>query len=180
MWRPHLYWYRFCDVTTYTGTVSVTSPLILLPFLTVAEYQSGNRKTNSWSVIVFNKYYPVNAIWRLKIEPVEDKYVHAYIHIYSFGHYIACLAIYDFRLRFWYLQTLMFVLEFFFHRYVMICKFSSIIYIFRIQRTICIVVFHSLLRRAALFISFLFNSDLSHLYCYCVPVVPVQREPNLL
>jgi hypothetical protein len=169
LWRHHLYWYRFCDVPSYTVTVSNRSRISI-------RYQ----KTNSWSVIVFNKYYPVNAIWRLKIEPVEDKYVHAYIHIYSFGHYIARLAMYDFLLRFWYLQTLLFVLEFFFHRYFMICKFNSIISIFRIQRTICIVVFHSPLSRAALFISFLFNSDLSQLYCYCVPVVPVQRESNLL
>jgi len=33
LWRHHLYWYRLCDVPTYTGTVSVTSPLILVPFL---------------------------------------------------------------------------------------------------------------------------------------------------
>ena len=44
---------------------SVKSTLLLLPFLTVAQHESGTRKTISWSVTIYDKN-SVNAILLVK------------------------------------------------------------------------------------------------------------------
>jgi hypothetical protein len=51
----------------------VTSALILLPFLSVAQQESGTRKAIFWSVTVYNKTVSSQYNLTAQIEPMQDK-----------------------------------------------------------------------------------------------------------
>jgi hypothetical protein len=51
----------------------VTSALILLLFLSVAQQESGTRKAIFWSVTVYNKNVSNQCSLTAQIEPVQDK-----------------------------------------------------------------------------------------------------------
>ena len=53
---------------------SVTSTLILLPFLTVSQHESSTRKTISWSVTIYSKNLSCqcNLTAQIPVEPVQD------------------------------------------------------------------------------------------------------------
>jgi hypothetical protein len=51
----------------------VTSVLILLPFLSVAQKEWGTRKVISWSVAVYSKKIASQCNLTAQIEPVQDK-----------------------------------------------------------------------------------------------------------
>ena len=50
----------------------VSSVLILLPFLTLAQHESGTRKTISWSVNEYSKHLSSQYNLLAQIEPVQD------------------------------------------------------------------------------------------------------------
>ena len=52
---------------------SVTSVLILLPFLTIAQHESGTSKATYWSVTVYNKNVSSQCNLPAQIEQVQDK-----------------------------------------------------------------------------------------------------------
>ena len=51
----------------------VTSALILLLFLTIAQHESGIRKINSWSVTVHKNCFSSQCNLTAQIESVQDK-----------------------------------------------------------------------------------------------------------
>jgi hypothetical protein len=52
---------------------SMMSALILLPFLTISQHESGSRKSISWSVTVYNKNLSSQCNMTAQIEPLQDK-----------------------------------------------------------------------------------------------------------
>jgi len=54
----------------------VKSAFILLPFLIVALYESGTRKSIFWSIIVYNKYVSNQCNCTARKEPVQDKIIY--------------------------------------------------------------------------------------------------------
>jgi hypothetical protein len=50
--------------------------LILLPFLTVVQHESGTRKAIFWSVTVYNKNLSSQCNLTAQIEPVLDKIIY--------------------------------------------------------------------------------------------------------
>jgi hypothetical protein len=60
----------------FSKASSVMSALILLPFLSVAQHESGTRKAIFWSVIVYNKDLSSQCNFTAQIEPVQDKSVY--------------------------------------------------------------------------------------------------------
>jgi len=57
----------------FSKASSVTSVLILLPFLPVAQQESGTRKAIFWSVTVYNKHLSSQCNLPAQTEPVQDK-----------------------------------------------------------------------------------------------------------
>jgi hypothetical protein len=53
--------------------INVTSTLILLLFLTIAQHETGTRKAVSWSVTVYNKILSSQCKLTAQIESVQDK-----------------------------------------------------------------------------------------------------------
>ena len=52
---------------------SMKSALVLLPFIIVAQHESGTRKTISWSVTVDNKHLTSQCFLTAQTEQLQDK-----------------------------------------------------------------------------------------------------------
>jgi hypothetical protein len=75
-------WAETCVVLIVFIVPSVTSTLILLPFLTLTQHKSGTRQTISWSVTIYiyiTTIYPVNAIFSAQVEPAQDEIKFSFI-----------------------------------------------------------------------------------------------------
>jgi hypothetical protein len=60
-------------LNVFKGASSVMSALTLLPFLSVAQQESGTRKAIFWSVTIYKKKLSSQCNLTAQIEPVQDK-----------------------------------------------------------------------------------------------------------
>jgi hypothetical protein len=63
-------------LSVFKGVICYVSVYILLPFLAIAQHESGTRKAIFWSVTVYNKNVSSQCNLAAQIEPVHDKIVY--------------------------------------------------------------------------------------------------------